>query len=154
MLTKYTRQVGLCALPACIQKRYSQPRKKKMKLIVNCKNCRNKIKLKNSVNDRAELARELGNEFKLKCEECQKEDNYHVNDVKAKESKLIALIAFGIFIFGTGIIGYLLRDYLFMPNNPYNVLAIGGLLLIPSAVYMIMTKQERDNARRFNQYWA
>ena len=98
--------------------------------------------------------RQLGNEFKLKCEECQKEDNYHVNDVKAKESKLIALIAFGIFIFGTGIIGYLLRDYLFMPNNPYNVLAIGGLLLIPSAVYMIMTKQERDNARRFNQYWA
>lgn len=125
-----------------------------MKLIVNCKECRHKIKLKNSVNDRAELARKLGDEFNLKCEGCLREDKYHVNDVKARENKLIAAIAFGIFVFGTGIIGYLLRDYLFMPNNPYNALAIGGLLLIPSAVYMIMTKQERDNARWFNRYWA
>jgi len=125
-----------------------------MKLILICKNCRGELKLKNSVNDRAELARERGDKFKLKCEECSKEDKYHVNDVKAKESKLIALIAFGVFIFGTGTIGYLLRDYLFKLNTPYNVLAIGGILLIPSVVYMIMTKQERDNARRFNQYWV
>ena len=110
--------------------------------------------MKNSVNDRAELARERGNEFNLKCDECSKENKYHVNDVKAKESKLLALIVFGIFVFGTGIIGYLLRDYLFMPNNPYNALAIGGLLLVPSAGYVILTKQERDNARRFNRYWA
>lgn len=134
--------------------RYSQPEKRKMKLIVKCKNCRNKIKLKNSVNDRIELAREIGIEFKIECEECLKEEKYHVNDVKARGSKLIALIAFGIFIFGTGIIGYILRDYLFMTNNPYNVLSIGGLLMVPYVVYMILTKQERDSARRFNGYWA
>lgn len=125
-----------------------------MKLIVNCKDCRNKIELKKSVNDRVQLAIEMGNEFKIKCDKCSKESNYQVNDVKAKESKLIALIAFCIFFFGTGIIGYLLKDYLFRPNNPYNVLAIGGLLLIPSIVYMIMTKQERENTRRFNSYWV
>ncbi|MEM9848461.1 MAG: hypothetical protein AAF847_11265 [Bacteroidota bacterium] len=125
-----------------------------MKLIVNCKDCRNKIKLKKSVNDRVELARAIGDEFKLKCEECLKENKYHVNDVKAKESKLIAVFAFVIFIFGTGIIVYLLRDYLLMPNNPYNVLAIGGVILIPLFIYMILTKQDRDNARRFNQYWT
>lgn len=125
-----------------------------MKLIVNCKNCREKIKLKNSVNDRAELSREIGDEFKLKCKECLKESKYHVNDVKAKESKLIAVIAFVIFIFGTGIIVYLLIDYIFMPNNAYDVLAIGGVILIPSFIYMILMKQDRDNARRFNQYWA
>ena len=128
-------------------------KKRKMKLILNCKNCRSEIELKYPVNDRAELARERGDKFSLKCAECSKENKYNVNEVKAKESKLIAMIAFGILVFGTGIIGYLLKDYLFMPNNPYNVLAIGGMLLIPSAVYMIMTKQERDNARRFNQYW-
>ena len=59
----------------------------------------------------------------------QKENKYNVNEVKAKESKLIAMIAFGILVFGTGIIGYLLKDYLFMPNNPYNVLAIGGIFI-------------------------
>lgn len=125
-----------------------------MKLLINCKNCRNKIKLKNSVNDRAELARAKGNEFELKCKDCSREYRYHVNDVKAKESKLIALIAFMVFIFGTGIIGYLLSDYLFMPNNAYHFLAMGGLLLVPSIIYMGITKQERDNARRFNSYWV
>ncbi len=57
-----------------------------MKLIVKCKKCRNNIELKNSVNDRAELARERGNEFNLKCDECSIENKYHVNDVKANES--------------------------------------------------------------------
>jgi hypothetical protein len=133
--------------------RYSQPEKEIMKLIINCKECRNKIKLKDSVNDRAELARKLGDEFNLRCEDCSKENKYHVNDVKAEESKLIVAIGLGVFVFGTGVIGYLLREYLFMSNNPYNVLSIGGLFLVPSVVYMILTKQERDNARRFNRYW-
>ena len=125
-----------------------------MNLIVNCKECRNKIMLKSSVNDRAELSREIGNEFNLRCEECLREKEYHVNDVKAKESKLIALIALAIFVFGTGIIGYLLRDYFFMSNNPYYVRAIGGSLIFPFLVYMIFTKQERDNVKRFNRYRA
>ena len=125
-----------------------------MKLIVNCKNCQEKITLKNSVNDRAELSKEIGNEFKLKCKGCLIEHKYHMNDVKAKESRLLAIIAFLFFVFGTGIFVYLLREYLFMPNNPYNVLAIGGIILIPSFVYVIFKKQERDNTRRFNQYWA
>ena len=125
-----------------------------MKLIVNCKECRNKIMLKSSVNDRAELSREIGNEFNLRCEECLREKKYHVNDVKAKESKLIALVALGIFVFGTGFIGYLLRDYFFRSNNPYYVRAVIGVLIVPFWVYMIFTKQERDNASRFNRYWV
>ena len=125
-----------------------------MKLIVNCKECRNKIKLKSSVNDRAELSREIGNEFNLRCEECAREKKYHVNDVKAKESKWIDLIALGIFVFGTVIIGYLLRGYFFMSNNPYYVRAVGGSLIFPSLVYMILKKIERDNANRFNRYRA
>ena len=110
--------------------------------------------LKSSVNDRAELSREIGNEFNLRCEECLREKKYHVNDVKAKESKLIALIALAIFVFGTGIIVYLLRDYFFMSNNPYYVRAIGGSLIFPFLVYMIFTKQERGNVNRFNRYRA
>ena len=124
-----------------------------MKLIATCNHCSEKISLKNSVNDRAELAREIGETFQLTCEGCSTKNQYHINDIKAKENKIISVIAFGIFFFGTAFIGYLLKNYLFMPNNPYNVLAIGGLLLIPSAVYGILTKQERDNARRFNRYW-
>jgi hypothetical protein len=123
-----------------------------MKLIVDCKNCRKQIRLKNTVNDRGELSRKIGKEFSISCKECLKESNYQVNDIRAKESKFIALSSLIIFTLGTGIIAYLLGEYLFIPNNPYNVLVIGGLLLIPSIVYMIMRKQEMDNVRRFNGY--
>ena len=124
-----------------------------MNLIAHCKNCRNEISVKESVSDRAELAREKGSQFVLKCDECLKNHKYHVNDIKAKTRKSIALIAFLILLFGTALIGYTLRDYLLMPNNAYNVMAIAGMLLIPSIVYGLLTKQETDNNRRFNQYW-
>ncbi|MEM9917809.1 MAG: hypothetical protein AAF990_06920 [Bacteroidota bacterium] len=123
-----------------------------MKIIVSCRVCQGQIRLKNSVNDRAELSQELGDQFDLECKECSNVKRYHVNDVRAIESKAVALMAFGAFFFGTAITGYLLRDYLFMPSNPYNVLAVGGLLLVPSAVYMILIKQEGDNVSRFNRY--
>jgi len=124
-----------------------------MKLYVNCKNCRAKIRVKSLASDRAELVREKGGEFMLQCNGCSNENRYHTNDVMARESKSIAVIALVIFFFGTGAIAYLLRNHLFMLHNPYNILAIGGVLLIPSIVFMLLTKQERDNTRRFNRYW-
>lgn len=109
-------------------------------------------RIKKSVPDRAELRNLIGDSVQFVCPKCSHKEISSINDVKAKESSVIAIAAFLIMVFGTGLIGYLLKDYLFRPNNPYNILAIGGLLLIPSIIFMILNKQERDNVRRFNQY--
>lgn len=118
-----------------------------MKLILNCKKCRNQIKLTHSVNDRGELARETGDDFKRKCPECSAIRSYHVNEVIAQESRLIAVIAFMILLLGTAVIFFYLKDFLLRPNNPYNVLLIAGLLLIPSLIYMVLKKQELKNVK-------
>ncbi len=125
-----------------------------MKLFIFCSNCRNKIKLKYYVNDRAELLKKLGVRISLVCKECSLSKNYHVNDVKATESKLTLLFATMILFFGTGIVGYLVKDFIFGASVSYAIYVILGMILVPSIIYIMIKKQERDSIRRFNEYWV
>lgn len=109
-----------------------------MTLFIKCKNCNEQIRIRKSVTDRAELERLIGNPIQIGCTNCLHEELRSINDVKAKESKFISIIAFLILLLGTGAIVYLLKDYLLIPNNPYNALVIGGMLLIPSIVYVFL----------------
>jgi hypothetical protein len=120
-----------------------------MQLKTNCKNCQSEIRIKKSVNDRLELALEIGEISILKCEQCLEKRKYHVNEIIVKESKSILLFALFIFIFGTGSLFYFFQNHLISPNS---LIAFGGLLIIPSLIYAILTKQEEENVRRFNQY--
>ncbi len=128
--------------------------KKSMRLIANCKHCREEIRLRKSVNDRGELAREEGDQLMLECGKCSRKETYHVNEVRAQESKTVAISALLVFVFGTAIIGYELKAYFFLPNNPYSAISIGGALLIPVVVYGLLMKQERDKVSLFNSYRA
>ncbi len=120
--------------------------------MTNCIHCTYEIEVNEFVNDRAELAKEKGDSIELICENCKSKNSYHVNKIRAKESKVVSIVAFCVFLSGTGLIAFLLKDYLFLPNNPYNVLAFGGVLLIPSMVFMVLNKHEGGNVKRFNQY--
>ncbi len=125
-----------------------------MRLIVNCKHCRKEIRVRKSATDRGALAREEGDQIVLDCGTCSRKDSYHVNEVRAQESKIIAVVALLVFVFGTAIIMYELKAYFFLPNNPYNAISIGGILLIPVVVYGLLMKQERDRVSLFNSYRA
>lgn len=52
-----------------------------MKLFVKCRECNEYALLKKSVNDRAELARKIGDQFGLQCQNWLKNNSYHVNEV-------------------------------------------------------------------------
>lgn len=123
-----------------------------MILQVKCHHCSQKAIVRESVTDRVEMIKKTGMTFPLTCNNCSKMDIYNVNEVNAKEGRMMTAIASGIFIIGTPLIGYLLRDYLFLSNNPYNTLSIAGLLLVPSMIYVLLSRQEREKARRFNKH--
>jgi len=120
-----------------------------MKLTLICSSCKHKNQVKKSVNDRSELARKLGKDFQIQCQACAISNSYHINEVIAEQSRWIAISAFIIFFFGTGIVFFLLKDYLLISSN---TLTLGGIIAIPSIVYAIIVKQERDNVSRFNSY--
>lgn len=123
-----------------------------MKLVANCKHCREEVSVRKSATDRGELAKEEGDQLLLECGKCSKKDTYHVNEIRAQESKTVAVSALLVFVFGTAIIGYELKAYFFLPNNPYSAISIGGMLLIPVVVYGLLIKQERDQVSLFNSY--
>lgn len=113
-----------------------------MKLVAICKNCRSEIRVIPITNDRAELARKKGDSFQLRCNECEKKYYYHVNKVKAKKSKWLALSALIILTVGTVVVGYLL----------FNISRFSRLIVIPSIVYFIINRQETNNIEQFNSY--
>ena len=123
-----------------------------MKLLVNCKDCQAGIKLKYPVLDRAELARTMGDTIRLSCPQCGSKRTYGVNGVVARESKSISVLALALLLLGTGLIAYLLLSFLFVSSNPYFALLVGGLILVPSIVYVLLKKQERERVSRFNRY--
>lgn len=123
-----------------------------MLLSVLCKNCKKEVRFKKKAGDRVKLEQLEGKELQHECHHCTTSHKYLINEIWANESKTIAIIAFLIFFLGTGLMVYFLKDYLLLPNNPYNILAVAEVLLIPSFVYVLLMNQERDRVRRFNMH--
>lgn len=123
-----------------------------MKLFVNCNNCYEKIIFHNAANDRVELENELGRTIKLDCTSCLKSARYHVNEIEAIERQFIFVAALFIFIVGTLIGFYYVYQHLFHAQNIGVYKAVMGVIMIPSFVYVILNKQEKDNVERFNSY--
>jgi len=123
-----------------------------MKLVANCKACREVIQINQSAIDRLDLIKEMGENFNLSCTVCSVEQNYYPSDIVAKEKKTTAIIGFVILFFGTAIALYLMGGFLLTPDSPVNFIAFGGILLIPAAFYRMLIGTEIANVRRFNQY--
>ena len=69
-----------------------------MKLYGNCKNCKSEIKFNFYGSTRVDYAMKEGDFKELKCESCGSENKIHINDVKAKKSKIAMIIALSIFL--------------------------------------------------------
>ena len=123
-----------------------------MKLITTCKSCNANIQIKESVIDRVDLVKEMGEQFNLVCVECFSENKYYPMEVVAKEKKITAVIGFIILFFGTGTAVYFLKDFLLTPGSPVNFISFGLVLILPSAFYRKLIGTEIDNVRRFNAY--
>jgi len=124
-----------------------------MILLIKCNYCHKQTRIRKSTTDRASLERTIGsNTVRISCPNCSHEEIRSINEVKAKESRFISAVAFLFFLGGTGAIALFLKEYLTVPNSPYNALLIAGTLLIPSVVYVLLHKQERENVKRFNRY--
>lgn len=124
-----------------------------MVLFTWCGRCRDEIKLKKTFTDRGEMRRAYGEHLTLICPHCAAKNSYHVNRIRAQERKTILLPACLVAALGTGSVVYLLKDYLLRPNNPYNILAVAGVLLIPMAIFIALRRQEREKVHLFNTYY-
>lgn len=100
---------------------------------------------------RIALAKKKGVEIDLKCKHCSAENKYHVNEIYAKQSKIILVLSFTIFLLGTLVIGYLLFSNFWLLRKGYSALYLGSFLLVPVFIYTVMNKNERSRVNVFNK---
>lgn len=110
-----------------------------MKIYGKCGNCKNEIEFRTYSNTRAEFAMNEGEIKKPNCKNCGQNNEIHVDELYAKESKLALIIAGIIFLVGTITI-ILTFPLMFMV----------GFIGVPLIAYGIIRKQERTRVNSFN----
>ncbi|WP_188466664.1 hypothetical protein [Marivirga lumbricoides] len=86
----------------------------------------------------------------LKCNTCNADKVYNLNDVKAIESKLMAILALLLFIFGTIGLFIFIWPYFFQTGNIYVITGLISLLTIPFLIYQSITSGDAERIRYFN----
>ncbi|WP_417291080.1 hypothetical protein [Corallibacter sp.] len=107
-----------------------------MKLVTYCKSCKKDTRIKSNAATRPDLQMEKGDEFNVSCQNCEKVEKKHVNDVKAEPNNTIILIGVGIGIIATIILWSLFG-------------AIGTVSVI---IPLLFWYQQMDATKGFNSY--
>jgi len=122
-----------------------------MKKIVFCKQCRESIHLKTKALDRVELSMKIGRTFSLKCNSCNSNNMYSVNDVKATASKFFDLL-FLIMLIVSGIIGYILFVH-YWNTSIYLFYVIPMAVAIPGLIFFKLSKVQNQKISSFNSFY-
>lgn len=88
---------------------------------------------------------------KLGCRNCGNEFELFVNDIYAHKSKLSVFVAGFVFLIGTPLVLYFLKDILLKLRGPYIILVVAGFILVPSIVYIILVKDDEKRVSAFNR---
>ena len=123
-----------------------------MRLYSNCHECKKEIRFSTWESDRVGLSKAKGNKIELTCNYCRKTDYYHVNQIRATESRFAGLTALIIFLIGTPLTIYLTWDYIFQFSYIYIIAGLTGIIGVPITVYSIIEKEQRDKISRFNYF--
>lgn len=126
-----------------------------MRLFTKCKNCNNEINFRNDCSTRVELEMQKGENIFLDCNHCYQKQDYLVNKIYTKPSKILSLSGPLIFLIGTPILGIWM--YYNIPKEAFFHFKTGllfGLLGVPLAVSQILANRDRLRVNSFNNYYS
>jgi len=123
-----------------------------MRLYTNCHNCRKEIRFSSWESDRVELSKSKGDKIELNCKNCGQKDFYHVNRIKATESKISQIIGLTIFLIGTPLVFIWIWDYIFQFAYIYVIAGLVGVIGVPFMIYSIIESEQRKKVSQFNNY--
>jgi len=123
-----------------------------MKLYTNCHNCKKEIRFSSWESDRVELSKSKGDKIELTCKNCGRKDLYHVNRIKATESKFAQIIGLIIFLVGTPLVFLWIWDYIFQSDYIYVIAGLIGMIGVPFMIYSVIEREQRKKVRQFNNY--
>lgn len=121
-----------------------------MILRIYCKSCSKPNQISSYASDRVELAKEKGDEVKVKCKNCSKIYEYSTNDVIAENGILNIILLVGMII-GTIIIANYLFKYL-DKGGVYSMFLLPIGISIPGMIYFSWLLEERKKIKTFNRF--
>ena len=125
-----------------------------MRLFTKCKNCNQEILFRSDSNTRVELEMEKGEKIALNCFHCNEKNNYIVNDIYSKPSKVLRVSGPLFFLIGTPILAIWM--YYNIPKEAFFHFKTGfmfGLLGVPLAAAQILANRDRVRVNSFNNYY-
>jgi len=118
-----------------------------MRYFVYCKHCNNKIRVKGNFTTRYQLYIKKGDEFELRCSNCNQKSVYNVDLVKAKTG--IGTFALFLFFTTTAIILWILYPYFERGIITMFLFPLG--VLIPALIYVTILKEQKRKTESFNK---
>lgn len=70
-----------------------------MKLIIKCKGCRAEINAPNIADSRINYVQKYGQEFELKCKDCNQTNTYEVDNIRAEDYSLGEIVKNRLVVF-------------------------------------------------------
>lgn len=121
-----------------------------MKVYGTCKSCKNELSYTTSAYTRVDFAMQDGETKTLNCNHCGNTNEFHVDQLKTKHSKLAQLSAGLILLIGTPLVFFIVNPIFAGSRNHYVIYIIGGFLLIPIFAYAVINKQDQTRVSSFN----
>lgn len=95
-----------------------------------------------------------GKTKELKCDNCNRIENFKVNKLYAKESKILSILAGTIFFIGTAIGLLIVMDMISDMKTVIGIAVVACGLLVPGWVYNIIVKEDRRRVITFNHTYV
>ncbi|MFI0431233.1 hypothetical protein [Mariniflexile sp. HMF6888] len=97
---------------------------------------------------------EKGNTYTAKCLTCNSTNTYQINDIYAKASRPLSIIAGLIFIIGT-LFGLFAIAIMFVEQKTViGIFVVGCGLLIPVWIFSTIKKEDRLRVKTFNHSYV
>jgi len=95
-----------------------------------------------------------GKNMELNCTHCSKKNSIHINSVFAKSDKTSLIITSLIFLIGTAVILYYVRDMILNYEISMGTYIFSSTLFIPFFIYYTLNQKDVNRVKTFNQTYV
>lgn len=121
-----------------------------MKVYGICKNCEGEISITTDAHTRVEFVMYKDETINIHCKSCGQHNDFHVDRLYAKPSKIAQIISGLVFLIGTPLTFYLVNPVFTGSRNHYVIYIVGGFVLVPVVVFAIINRQDQTRVSSFN----
>lgn len=115
-----------------------------MRVYGRCKKCGTDIAFSTYTNTRVEFAMKNGENKQSSCKHCNKDNNFHVDELYASRSKMPLILSIATFM-----IVLILNLYFLLTTEMRYIYLIS--LVLPFIIYLIMDQQDQTRVASFNK---